>query len=155
MCFLNEEVKCNALKPDGYSKKNGCPDDKPFISPIDNCKCINRAEMRAINTHNRGPYCKLNVPSESESEHKVDIVICNSQTDSDSDCVIVGDRLIKVPAAGIDENGNSDSSIYTDPECDPRFSSCDTNSNEEYSNTDSETLPSVSSKSTIEQGKPF
>ena len=35
--WLNEEVKCNALKPDGYNGKNGCPDDKPYISPIDNC----------------------------------------------------------------------------------------------------------------------
>ena len=96
MCYLNEEVKCNILKPDGYSNKNNCPADKPYISPIDNCKCINRAEKRAMETHNRGPYCKLNASESSEEEHKVNLVICNSQTDSDSDCVRVDDRHINV-----------------------------------------------------------
>ena len=37
-----------------------------------------------------------------------------------------------------DDNGNLDSSIYVDTDCDPRYSSCDTNSNELYSNTDSD-----------------
>jgi hypothetical protein len=60
--------------------------------------------------------------------------------------VRIGDRLIDVKSDGIDENGVGDSSIYTDPGCDPRFSSCDTNSNEEFSNTDSETVESVKTK---------
>ena len=115
MCYLNEEVKCNALKPDGYGNDNGCPDDRPYVSPIDNCKCISRAEKRAMETHNRGPYCKLNA-TESSEEHEVNLVICNSQTDSDSDCVRIGgrNRHIDVKSDGIDENGNGDSSIYTD-----------------------------------------
>lgn len=139
MCELKEEVQCNALKPDGYSRKNKCPDDKPYISPIDNCKCIDRAEKKAMETHNKGPYCKAN-QTESEEEHVAKpLRICSPDTDSDSDCVVVGDRHINVKANGIDENGNGDSSIYTDSDCDPRFSSCDTNSNEEYSNTDSDT----------------
>ena len=58
----------------------------------------------------------------------------------------IGDRLIDVKSDGIDENGIGDSSVYTDPGCDPRFSSCDTNSNEEFSNTDSETVESVKEK---------
>jgi hypothetical protein len=153
MCFLNEEVKCNALKPDGYGRDNGCPDDRPYISPIENCKCINRAELRAIETHNRGPYCKLNVPKEKKVEHKVDLIICDSQTDSDSDCVRVGNKHRKIDIKGspYDENGVADESIYTDSDCDPRFSSCDTDSNSEFSNTDSKTLSSVSSKSTLKQ----
>ena len=146
MCELKEEVQCNALKPDGYSRKNKCPDDKPYISPIDNCKCIDRAEKKAMETHNKGPYCKAN-QTESEEEHVAKpLRICSPDTDSDSDCVVVGDRHINVKANGIDENGNGDSSIYTDSDCDPRFSSCDTNSNEEYSNTDSKTVSSVSTK---------
>jgi hypothetical protein len=41
--------------------------------------------------------------------------------------------------------GNLDSSIYVDTDCDPRFSSCDTNSNEEFSNTDSDTVETIDS----------
>ena len=157
LCVLKEEVKCNALKPDGYSNKNGCPDDKPIISPIDNCKCISYAEQRAMQNHNLGHHCRdsdstsdpLVSTSESSSfseveEHvlKKSLVICNSQTDSDSDCVRIGgpNRRIGRGSQDGDDNGNLDSSIYEDTDCDPRYSSCDTNSNKEFSNTDSDSV---------------
>ena len=55
----------------------------------------------------------------------------------------------------IDENGVGDESVYTDSNCDPRFSSCDTDSNSLYSNTDSVTVETVSSKSTIKPRPPI
>ena len=47
-----------------------------------------------------------------------------------------------------DDNGNLDSSIYLDSKCDPRFSSCDTNSNSEFSNTDSATVKAAAAAKT-------
>lgn len=55
----------------------------------------------------------------------------------------------------IDDNGNEDSSIYEDPNCDSRFSSCDTNSNEAFSNTDSVTVESVEEESVKKVFKPI
>lgn len=76
--------------------------------------------------------------------------ICNSDTDSDSDCVKIGKvrRIVKgsYHLKQRDDAGHLDSSIYTDSDCDPRYSSCDTNSNEEFSNTDSDTQETVKEK---------
>ena len=98
--------------------------------------------MSALLNHDRGYWCRDNVPSDNDSklEFKTKVRVCNSETDSDSDCVRIGDRKIKGMRKQIDDNGNEDSSIYEDPNCDPRFSSCDTNSNEALSNTDSVTV---------------
>jgi len=77
-----------------------------------------------------------------------EIVVCNSDTDSSSDCVRIGGARRQVTGSynnkQRDDNGNVDSSIYTDSNCDPRYSSCDTNSNSEFSNTDSDTASAVS-----------
>ena len=160
LCVVKEEFQCNALKPDGYTNKNGCPDDKPIISPIDNCKCISYAEQRAMRNHNLGYHCKdsdstsdpLVSTSESSSHSEVEVhmlkkplVICNSDTDSDSDCVRIGgpNRRIGRGSQDGDDNGNLDSSIYEDTDCDPRYSSCDTNSNKDFSNTDSNSVLTV------------
>jgi len=77
-----------------------------------------------------------------------EIVVCNSDTDSSSDCVRIGGERRQVTGSynnkQRDDNGNVDSSIYTDSNCDSRYSSCDTNSNSEFSNTDSDTASAVS-----------
>ena len=79
------------------------------------------------------------------------IRVCNSDTDSSSDCVRIGDLRRRVTGSynqkQIDDNGVEDASIYTDPNCDSRFSSCDTNSNPAFSNTDTETVSEESEKS--------
>ena len=160
LCFLKEEVKCNALKPDGYTNENGCPDDRPIISPIENCKCISYAEERALYHHNLGAHCgalgdstsdPLVSTSESSSFSEIEpmvlkkpLVICGD-TDSESDCVVVGNKHRRIGRGSNDgdDNGNLDSSIYVDTDCDPRYSSCDTNSNEEFSNTDSDSVVTV------------
>ena len=148
-CFVQEAYQCNALKPDGghpdtgYGEYNRCPASKPNVSPIDNCKCLTDAEMMALMNHDRGQYCNDNFSSATSDDgrdNKVELRICATDTDSDSDCVRIGDRKVKGQAKQIDDNGNEDSSIYQDSNCDPRFSSCDTNSNSEFSNTDSATV---------------
>ena len=60
----------------------------------------------------------------------------------------IGDRKIKGMKKQKDDNGNLDSSIYLDSKCDPRFSSCDTNSNSEFSNTDSATVKAAAAAKT-------
>lgn len=155
-CFIQDAYQCAAIKPDehGYSSKNNCPADRPNISPIDNCKCVDDATMMALMNHDRGYWCQDNVPSDTSDDGqdaKVRVRVCNSQTDSDSDCVRIGDRKILGERKQIDDNGNEDSSIYEDPNCDPRFSSCDTNSNEEFSNTDSATVAPAAVAATKKQ----
>ena len=114
--------------------------------------------MMALATHDRGYYCRDNVPSDTSDDGrdaKVRVRVCNSQTDSDSDCVRIGDRKILGERKQIDDNGNEDSSIYEDPNCDPRFSSCDTNSNEELSNTDSDTVAAAAAVATKKVYEPI
>lgn len=111
-CFVQEAYMCNALKPghdsstddhgltliNGYGHKNKCPPSKPNVSPIDNCKCLTDAEMMALMNHDRGQFCNENFSSETSDDGrdaKIRIRVCASDTDSDSDCVKVGDRKIK------------------------------------------------------------
>ena len=88
------------------------------------------------------------------------IRVCNTDTDSSSDCVRIGGAPGTRRVTGsynnkqIDENGVEDASVYTDPNCDSRFSSCDTNSNPAFSNTDTETVDE-SSASTIKKAPPL
>ena len=53
--------------------------------------------MMALMTHDRGNLCKDNVPSDTSDDGqdaKVRVRVCASDTDSDSDCVRIGDRKI-------------------------------------------------------------
>ena len=94
--------------------------------------------------HNHGEFCRDNFrdfeAEQLKKDAKLRVRICATDTDSDSDCVRIGDRSVRGMQKQIDDNGNLDSSIYQDSNCDPRFSSCDTNSNSAYSNTDSGTV---------------
>lgn len=128
---------------------NQCPNDRPFQSPVENCACQTYDERRALYNYEWAGRCKYAPePVEEENLHVAKpLVICSPETDSDPDCVRIGGLRRKITGSyhnkQRDDNGNLDDSIYTDSDCDPNFSSCDTNSNEEFSNTDSNTIDSA------------
>ena len=154
LCLCTETIQCNVLKGDGYG--NNCPSHKPHIDPLHNCRCISDSELEELQT----PYanhCKKIPYFEPKPFKRPELVFCNSQTDSDSDCVRVGNKHFRIDVRDrvgnfIDDNGNEDSSIYVDSNCDPRYSSCDTNSNEEFSNTDTAGTFEETSAITLSKG---
>ena len=142
-CLCNEKYTCNALA-DAYGKST-CPEQNygltPYTSPLDNCACQSQAEYDAMYNYEFGGHCD-HAPAFKRTHAAVNkIRVCNSDTDSDSDCVKIGGLRRAVKGSynrkQRDDQGNVDSSIYTDSDCNPAYSSCDTNSNEEFSNTDS------------------
>lgn len=150
-CLCNEKYTCRALS-DAYGKST-CPAQNygltPFTSPLDNCACQSQAEYDAMYNYEFAGHC-AHAPAFKKTPIEVNTIrVCSPETDSDSDCVKIGGarRAIKGSYGNKqrDDNGNVDSSIYTDSDCDPRYSSCDTNSNEEFSNTDSNSVDSDAS----------
>ena len=145
-CLCNEKYICRDLS-DAYGKST-CPARDhgltPYTSPLDNCDCQSQAEYDAMFNYEFAGHCS-HAPAFKRALPKVNkIRVCNSDTDSDSDCVKIGNLRRQVKGSygnkQRDDKGNVDSSIYEDSDCDPRFSSCDTNSNEENSNTDSDSV---------------
>lgn len=144
-CTCFEDYRCNILSG-GHGSQ--CPNDRPFQSPVENCACQTYDERRALYNYEWAGRCKYApAPVEKDLHVAKPLVICSPETDSDSDCVRIGGLRRKITGSynnkQRDDNGNVDDSIYTDSDCDPRFSSCDTNSNEEFSNTDSNTIDSA------------
>ena len=142
-CLCNEKYTCNDLV-NAYGKST-CPEQNygltPYTSPLDNCACQSQAEYDAMYNYEFGGHCD-HAPAFKRTHAAVNkIRVCNSDTDSDSDCVKIGGLRRAVKGSynrkQRDDQGNVDSSIYTDSDCNPAYSSCDTNSNEEFSNTDS------------------
>merc|ERR1712151_930824 len=149
-CLCEEDYTCNTLK-DHYGFT-------PCASPLENCACQTQEERDAMYNYAFAGKCD-HAPKYKKALPKVNkINICGSDTDSNSDCVEIGDLLRRVSGSynttQRDENGILDESIYTDPNCDSRLSSCDTNSLEDFSNTDSDTV-STESVSTIKKGPPI
>jgi hypothetical protein len=107
--------------------------------------CIDDAKADQIYNHYYGYHCKL-VPDTVSEEYEAPVLrFCDSDTDSDSDCIRIGNKHNKIiPNNKWDQTDSG--SHFTDPNCDPRFSSCDTDSNEALSNTDTETVSTVSSR---------
>jgi hypothetical protein len=150
-CLCNEKYTCNALA-DAYGKST-CPAENygltPYTSPLDNCACQSQAEYDAMYNYEFAGHC-AHAPAFKPTHPEVNkIRVCNSDTDSDSDCVKIGGLRRAVKGSyhrkQRDDQGNVDSSIYVDSDCNPAYSSCDTNSNEEFSNTDSNTEDSQAS----------
>lgn len=145
-CLCEERYTCQTLK-DFYGKTT-CPEQNygltPYASPLDNCACQSQAEYDAMFNYEWAGQCKYGPAFKKELPKLNKIRVCDSQTDSDSDCVKIGDLRRRITGSynnkQVDERGIEDESIYTDPNCDSRLSSCDTNSNEAFSNTDSETV---------------
>lgn len=159
-CLCEEDYICNDLK-DHYGFST-CPrlnyGFTPYASPLENCGCQTQDERNAMYNYAFAGKCD-HAPKFKKALPKVNkLNICNSDTDSASDCVEIGDLLRRVGGSydnkQRDDNGNLDDSIYTDPNCDSRLSSCDTNSFEEFSNTDSDTVE-TESVSTIKKGPPI
>ena len=151
-CLCNEKYLCRSLRD--AAGQSTCPATNygltPYTSPLENCGCQSQADYEAMYDYEFAGHC-AHAPAFKKTQVKVNkIRVCNSDTDSDSDCVKIGGLRRQVKGSynnkQRDDNGNLDSSIYTDSDCDPRYSSCDTNSNEEFSNTDSDTTESVKSK---------
>ena len=147
-CLCNEKYTCRALA-DAYGKST-CPAENygltPYTSPLDNCACQSQAEYDAMYNYEFAGHC-AHAPAFKPTHAAVNkIRVCASDTDSDSDCVKIGGlrRAVKgsYDRKQRDDQGNVDSSIYTDSDCNPAYSSCDTNSNEEFSNTDSNSFDS-------------
>ena len=148
-CLCEEKYTCRALE--NAHGESTCPLENygltPYTSALDNCACQSQAEYDAMFNYEWAGHC-AHAPAFKRSHPAVNkIRVCNSETDSDSDCVKIGGARRAVKGSynrkQRDDNGNVDSSIYEDSDCDPRYSSCDTNSNEEFSNTDSQTESSV------------
>ena len=160
-CLCEEKYTCRALE-NAYGEST-CPLENygltPYTSPLDHCACQSQAEQDAMYNYEWAGHC-LHAPAFKKSHPAVNkIRVCNSDTDSDSDCVKIGGKRRAVKGSyhnkQRDDNGNVDSSIYEDSDCDPRYSSCDTNSNEEFSNTDSDTEKSVHEHAKLHHPEPI
>ena len=159
MC--EENYTCNDLRNDyGHSI---CPHQNkgltPFQSPIDNCACMSAPEYNAMYDYAWAGHCK-NAPAFKKSLPAVSkIRICSPDTDSDSDCVRIGSLRRTITGSRNqkqqDDLGNYDESNYVDSDCDPRFSSCDTNSNSDHSNTDTDTEVPEKKKKKLQNPPPL
>lgn len=150
-CLCEQDYACPELA-DAYGDST-CPFQNygltPFTSPLDNCACQSQAERDAMYNYEHAGHCRYAPEFKRDPIELNKIRICSPDTDSESDCVKIGDLRRRVSGSynqkQWDDAGHVDSSIYTDSDCDPRYSSCDTNSNEEFSNTDSNTEETVRS----------
>ena len=92
-CLCEERYTCNRLT-DFYGKTT-CPELNygltPYASALDNCACQSKADYDAMFDYEWSGHCKYAPAFKKELPKVNKIIICDSQTDSDSDCVKIGD----------------------------------------------------------------
>jgi hypothetical protein len=92
-CLCEERYICQDLK-DFYGKTT-CPETNygltPFASPLDNCGCHTQDAHDAMYNYEWAGQCKYGPAFKKELPKLNKLIICDSQTDSDSDCVKIGD----------------------------------------------------------------